>query len=63
MCILRFSRLQRDETIQIKSKVFNCSVLILTLLFNVLIFAGPPFRTDDPVPVPFMHGELYLIFE
>jgi hypothetical protein len=23
-------------------------------------FAGPPFRTDDPVPVPYLHGEIYL---
>ncbi|MCG6941662.1 MAG: transporter [Thiohalocapsa sp.] len=23
-------------------------------------FAGPPFRTDDPVPVDYRHGELYL---
>jgi len=23
-------------------------------------FAGPPFRTDDPIPVPYHHGELYL---
>ncbi len=23
-------------------------------------FAGPPFRTDDPIPVPYMHGELYF---
>lgn len=24
------------------------------------LFAGPPFRTDDPIPVPYLHGELYL---
>ncbi|HEY9165068.1 MAG TPA: hypothetical protein VIS48_02790 [Candidatus Kryptonia bacterium] len=29
-------------------------------LFPFTLFAGPPFRTDDPVPVPYMHGELYL---
>ena len=23
-------------------------------------FAGPPFRTDDPIPVPYGHGEIYL---
>jgi len=23
-------------------------------------FAGPPFLTDDPEPVPFKHWELYL---
>ncbi len=32
-----------------------------TLLSAVAVaFAGPPFRTDDPIPVPYMHGELYL---
>jgi len=25
-----------------------------------LALAGPPFRTDDPVPVDYQHGELYL---
>lgn len=29
-------------------------------LLNIKAFAGPPFRTDDPVPVPFRHGEVYL---
>jgi len=24
------------------------------------VLAGPPFRTDDPIPVPYLHGELYL---
>ena len=23
-------------------------------------FAGPPFITDDPVPVPFKHWEFYI---
>jgi len=23
-------------------------------------FAGPPFRTDDPIPVQYRHGEIYL---
>jgi len=30
------------------------------LLVSLRAFAGPPFRTDDPIPVPYMHGELYL---
>ncbi|MEJ2695950.1 MAG: transporter [Candidatus Sulfobium sp.] len=24
------------------------------------VLAGPPFRTDDPEPVPYLHGEAYL---
>jgi hypothetical protein len=36
-------------------------VIIFTLLFLAgKDFAGPPFRTDDPIPVPYLHGELYL---
>ncbi|HQT90503.1 MAG TPA: hypothetical protein PL001_00565 [Candidatus Kryptobacter bacterium] len=36
-------------------------VAVATLLSAVAVaFAGPPFRTDDPIPVPYMHGELYL---
>ncbi len=36
--------------------------VILALLFLCVgkILAGPPFRTDDPIPVPYLHGELYL---
>ena len=33
---------------------------LIIFLSNIGIFAGPPFRTDDPVPVLFLHGELYL---
>ncbi|MGE5440716.1 MAG: hypothetical protein ACM3UR_12740 [Bacteroidota bacterium] len=32
----------------------------IVFVFNAMAFAGPPFRTDDPIPVPFMHGEVYL---
>ena len=34
--------------------------LFINILFIAKVFAGPPFRTDDPIPVSFMHGELYL---
>jgi hypothetical protein len=34
--------------------------LLSSLVINVTVFAGPPFKTDDPIPVPFMHGEVYL---
>jgi hypothetical protein len=33
---------------------------VILFLFSKKILAGPPFRTDDPVPVAFLHGELYL---
>ncbi len=40
------------------------SIVAGLLLFLVLrpgdSWAGPPFRTDDPEPVDFKHGELYL---
>ena len=29
-------------------------------VFMETAFAGPPFRTDDPIPVDFHHGEIYL---
>ena len=42
-----------------KRKIILAAVILL-LSATVETFAGPPFRTDDPVPVPYMHGELYL---
>ena len=35
-------------------------LFILPIVLSVMTFAGPPFRTDDPIPVPYLHGELYL---
>jgi Putative MetA-pathway of phenol degradation len=34
--------------------------LILCLIPAATAFAGPPFRTDDPIPVDYRHGEIYL---
>lgn len=38
------------------------SVLFLAIVstFTPTVFAGPPFLTDDPEPVPFKHWEFYL---
>jgi hypothetical protein len=38
------------------------AVLSAVLLFVLVAtaFAGPPFRTDDPVPVGYHHSEIYL---
>jgi hypothetical protein len=33
---------------------------VLWLIPAVSTFAGPPFRTDDPIPVDYHHGEIYL---
>lgn len=41
------------------TKQNRCTIFVL-LLFARAIFAGPPFRTDDPIPVPYLHGELYF---
>ncbi|HUI28764.1 MAG TPA: hypothetical protein VLX91_01015 [Candidatus Acidoferrales bacterium] len=41
-------------------KKIHLALLAAFLLSAGKIFAGPPFRTDDPVPVPYLHGELYL---
>jgi hypothetical protein len=32
----------------------------LWLIPTVSTLAGPPFRTDDPIPVDYHHGEIYL---
>lgn len=40
-------------------KIINYIFLFFFFFLNTLI-AGPPFRTDDPVPVDYKHGELYL---
>lgn len=34
--------------------------LVIASTFTVTSFAGPPFLTDDPEPVPFKHWEFYL---
>jgi hypothetical protein len=43
---------------EIMKKVVLAAILFFTL--NVSSFAGPPFRTDDPIPVDYHHGEVYL---
>ncbi|HEX2867773.1 MAG TPA: hypothetical protein VHO03_12065 [Ignavibacteriales bacterium] len=39
---------------------FLVFLLACIFLFHIKASAGPPFRTDDPIPVPFRHGEVYL---
>ena len=41
----------------LKKAVF---VMILWFMPVASTFAGPPFRTDDPIPVDYHHGEIYL---
>ncbi len=50
---------------KLKMKMKNKSntfipALVLVLLLSKSIFAGPPFDTDDPQPVDFMHWEFYV---
>jgi len=40
--------------------VLLVAFLILTSIIVTPTFAGPPFLTDDPEPVPFKHWEVYL---
>jgi hypothetical protein len=35
-------------------------ILLFVATSPVTTFAGPPFLTDDPEPVPFKHWEFYL---
>ena len=39
---------------------FSFKVILILSILVTKTFAGPPFRTDDPVPVPYMHGEFYF---
>lgn len=56
---------ERTRTeISLVTKVLKPHVLISVFLLLSLQassgIAGPPFRTDDPIPIGFRHGELYL---
>ncbi len=42
------------------SKRLFLSVFLLCLLLKKDSFAGPPFATDDPVPVDYKHTEIYF---
>ena len=35
-------------------------VSVVIALSNAQIFAGPPFETDDPQPVDYLHWEFYV---
>jgi hypothetical protein len=39
---------------------FSVPLLLTLLAFPRLLWAGPPFQTDDPQPVEFRHYEFYL---
>ena len=41
------------------TRFVSAAALVLCLLANPAL-AGPPFRTDDPIPVGFRHGEIYF---
>ena len=34
--------------------------LLVVLIAGGTVYAGPPFLTDDPVPVEYQHGEFYI---
>lgn len=36
------------------------AIVSISIILSENLLAGPPFRTDDPVPVLFRHGEFYL---
>lgn len=38
----------------------NISIIFLLASFGVIRAGGPPWRTDDPIPVEFKHAEIYL---
>jgi hypothetical protein len=56
------ARGHRKRHCEIMKKIVKEFVVaaILWLLPPASAFAGPPFRTDDPIPVGYHHGEVYL---
>lgn len=40
--------------------IYSILIIVLFLLQVSPMDAGPPFNTDDPVPVPYKHWELYI---
>jgi hypothetical protein len=45
----------------VHQKFTTCSTITLTLLSMTLpAMAGPPFATDDPIPVEYHHSEFYV---
>jgi hypothetical protein len=44
------------------SHLFHLQIFLILTLFNanIVIFAGPPFQTDDPEPVEYKHWEYYI---
>ncbi len=39
------------------------SLVFISILTDTPVLAGPPFKTDDPQPVDFLHWEFYLASE
>ena len=44
---------------ELKKRYFPILVLLF-LLSTQIVYAGPPFNTDDPEPVDFKHWEYYI---
>ncbi len=47
-------------SMMLRRPLIRRSVFLLLFLGSKTMFAGPPFRTDDPEPVPWHHFEAYL---
>jgi hypothetical protein len=46
----------------LRLRILSTLILLLVIgaVFTETVYAGPPFLTDDPVPVPFKNWEFYL---
>jgi hypothetical protein len=40
-----------------------CAIIFLLFMCSAMVFAGPPFFTDDPAPVEFRHWEVYAAYQ
>ncbi len=50
----------KDTTYQTTKLLTLIIILSFFILFQKILFAGPPFFTDDPVPVEYKHTEIYV---
>jgi hypothetical protein len=44
----------------LRPSLVSCTAAALLLAAEITAWAGPPFRTDDPMTTPYRHGEAYL---
>jgi Putative MetA-pathway of phenol degradation len=59
-CEEAYAESRWNESTERREGMKGVSFLVILWLMPAVVLAGPPFRTDDPEPVPYHHGEVYL---